>query len=130
MASWGLINLFIMIELVASTTFFTVAAWFVIIIIYTMLLFAALLYFTSNKVHFNKHHDKILEIHLNFVLSQNLVFIPILFGAGVSATVSYSRFNEYLTIYFIMSFPCVAIFLMYMLDQYTDESKKDPFVTR
>jgi len=116
---WFLVNLLALIEVIANFVVIGRYGWIAIIVIY-----ATILFFMCGIIYINvpvKTNWKVrnLQIHVVYSLAQALAFVPVVFGTGLDIqTVSDSRFKEYLTVFFVATFPGISILILYGANTY------------
>lgn len=113
---WFSLNIVIFIEIVTNDPIVNRNTWVLVFTLFLGGIFGFCLYMLFNPNVFDRYHTSVIKVHMSYVLSLLLFFIPILYGSALSYnTVSDTRFAEYLNVFFVCSFPSGSIFLAYIL---------------
>lgn len=112
---WAFISIAILIEISTNDTVINRNTWAIFFTLLLVAIFIFCLCLLFLPVMFVRDHFNVIKIHVAYVLTLVFFFIPVVYGSAFSYnTVSDTRFEEYLNIFFVCSLPWGSIFLIYL----------------
>ena len=113
---WAALSIVIIIEIATNDPFISRNTWALFFTLLLAAVFVLCLVLLFMPTIFERVHYNIVRLHVAYVLTLVFFFIPVVFGSAFSYnTVSDVRFEEYLNIFLVCSFPLGSIFFIYLL---------------